>query len=71
MTREDTLALARKAGLLPSEMRDDPVHGLVITAAGMRKIAALAPDQERARQVLKAAGAGVGSVLNVDDRDSP
>ena len=46
--RDQILALAIRAGVHPDEMRDDPEHGLLISASGVRKMASVAPDPARA-----------------------
>ena len=51
--REGILRLCQQAGVLPSEMHDDPVHGLCVSPSGVRKLAVLAPDQEKASALLR------------------
>lgn len=47
--RREMLALCQRAGIEPDEMMDDPEHGLVLSPSGVRKLCALAPDQEKAQ----------------------
>ncbi len=53
MTVDALRALCLRAGVTADEMRDDPDHGLVLTMAGVRKLAAMAPDQQAAAAVVK------------------
>jgi len=54
MTEEDEalFRLALDAGVLPSEMKYDEEHGVLLSASAVRKLAARAPDRERAKIVL-------------------
>jgi hypothetical protein len=51
MKDSDLVRMCRDAGVLPSEMVHDPVHGWLLSAAAVRKLAAKAPDQDRAQTV--------------------
>jgi hypothetical protein len=51
--RDQLLALALRAGVLPHEMFEHPVQGLCICLSGVRKIARLAPDQRKAADVVR------------------
>lgn len=51
---EAILLKCAEAGVLRSEMRMDPVHGLCVSLSGVRKMALLAPDQERAADLVRA-----------------
>lgn len=44
--------LCRRAGVLPSEMHEDPKLGLCLSPSGIRKLAALAPDQTKVAPVM-------------------
>ena len=51
--RDGILDLCHQAGVLPSEMHEDPIHGWCVSGSGLRKLAALAPDQARAQALLE------------------
>ncbi len=51
--REGMLSLCRQAGVLSSEMWDDPVHGICVSISGVRKLAVIAPDQRAAYALLQ------------------
>jgi hypothetical protein len=48
--KDDMRRLCELAGLDASEMREDPEHGLLITASGVRKLCAIAPDEALAQR---------------------
>ena len=47
----DFSTLFAAAGIDPAEVRHDPEHGALLSAEGVGKLAAIAPDQQRAQQV--------------------
>lgn len=47
-------ALAARAGIEAHELRYDPVHGLLMSATAVRKLAALVPDTAQKMTVLEA-----------------
>jgi hypothetical protein len=53
------------AGLSADEIRADPQHGLLISASGARKLAALASDPERAQVVRDQVADAVRRTLRV------
>ena len=53
MTDQELRRLCRIAGLDASEVRDEPGIGLTISPAGIRKLAALAPDRAEARRFVE------------------
>lgn len=52
--RQAILAIALRAGVLPSEMREDPVHGLCISLSGVEKMARVTPDTAVKMQTMAA-----------------
>ena len=46
------LSAAIAAGCTEDEIKIDPVHGILINASGIRKLAKLAPNQARAARLL-------------------
>jgi hypothetical protein len=53
MTNEEMRALCAMAGVLPSELIEDPEHGLLISLPGIRKIAQYSPNQRRANDLVE------------------
>jgi hypothetical protein len=49
---EGTRQLLRRARVLPSEVTMHPEYGLMMTSDAVRKLAAVAPDQERATEFM-------------------
>ena len=53
LTTAEMQALCATAGLTPDEMQMDPDCGLLVSASGARKLAAIAPDQVKAQQLIE------------------
>ena len=47
------LAAAKSADVTPGKMADDPQHGLLISASGVRKMAARAADTRAKLELLQ------------------
>jgi hypothetical protein len=52
MNSNELRQLCIAAGLTEDELRDEPELGLLVSASGVQKLAALAPDREAARDLL-------------------
>ena len=51
MDKHQMIAVCRAAGVTDDEMRDDPQHGLLLSASGVRKLAATGPDNAAKRRL--------------------
>jgi hypothetical protein len=70
MTEDETAyyrQLYADAGILPSEIREDPVYGTMLTVSAVRKLAAVAPDQAAAEAVLDQVARAVRGTFRLVD----
>jgi hypothetical protein len=49
MTNEEIMMLCIQAGVLPSEIKFDPIHGPMLNMSGLRKLTALSDNPPKAR----------------------
>ena len=52
MTNAEARRMFLLAGVTEDEMSEHPEYGLMVTEAGLRKLAKAAPDQDRAKRFM-------------------